>query len=101
MTISGTVTVNIVRDKKIPMSPLERVVGFRFSEDIYNQLPLIDQLILDLMIEGWQQNDIADLFCVHKSWITVRLHRMRPFLAQTELLRHLQIRADIKNGEQF
>lgn len=81
------------------MSPLEQIVGFRFSEDIYDHLHLTDQLILDLMIEGWQQNDIADLFCVHKSWITKRLQRIRPYLANTELKRLLELRAEMKDGE--
>lgn len=99
MTISGTLTVEIVRDKSIPMTPMQKLIGFRFSEDIYDHLQLIDQLIIDLMMEGWQQNDIADLFCVHKSWITIRLHRIRHYLANTELKRTLQLRSELKNGE--
>lgn len=99
MTISGTLTVDIIRDKRIPMSPLERIMGFRFSEDLYDQLDITDQIILDMMIEGWQQKDIADLLCVHKSWITIRLHRMRAELANSELHRHLLLRAEMKDGE--
>jgi len=99
MTISGVLNVNIVRGKRIPMSPLEKIVGFRFGEDIYDHLELTDQVILDLIIEGWQQNDIAELFCVHKSWITKRLQRIRPYLASTELDRILRLRAEMKDGE--
>lgn len=99
MTISGTLTVNIVRGKFIPMTPMERLIGFRFSEDIYDHLQLTDQLIIDLMLEGWQQNDIAELFCVNKSWITKRLQRIRVYLASTELYRILELRAEMKNGE--
>ena len=80
------------------MSPLERIIGFQFSEDIYDHLDITDQVLLDLLIEGWQQNDIADLFCVHKSWITKRLQRIRPYLADTELRRILQLRSEMKDG---
>jgi hypothetical protein len=101
MTISGTLTVEIIRDKQIPMSPLERTVGFRFSEDIYDHLELVDQILLDLMIEGWEQQDIARLFCVHKSWISIRLRRIRAYLATTELYRIVALRNELKNGEQY
>lgn len=99
MTISGTITVNIVRDKFIPMTPLERLIGFQFAEDIYDHLDLPDQIMLDLILEGWQQNDIAELFNVNKSWITKRLQRIRPYIAGTELTRILQLRAEMKDGE--
>lgn len=81
------------------MSPLERLIGFQFSEDIYDQLDLTEQIILDLLIEGWQQNEIADLLCVHKSWINRKLHGIRAYLGDTELKRHLQLRMEMKNGE--
>lgn len=99
MTTSGTLTVDIVRGKQIPMTPLERLIGFRFSEDIYDHLDITDQVMLDLMLEGWQQNDIAELFCVNKSWITKRLQRIRPYLASTELKRILQLRQDMREGQ--
>lgn len=81
------------------MSPLERMVGFRFSEDIYDHLQLTDQIIIDLLLEGWMQYEIADLFCVNKSWISRRLHAIRAYLADTEMRRHLELRAEMKNGE--
>lgn len=91
--------MTVVRGKYLPMSPLEKIIGFQFSEDIYDHLDLTDQITLDLLIEGWQQNDIADLFNVHKSWITKRLQRIRPYLANTELRRILELRAEMKDGE--
>lgn len=81
------------------MTPLERVIGFRFSEDIYDHLDITDQVMLDLMVEGWEQKDIAELYCVHKSWITKRLQRIRPYLADTELKRILLLRQEMKDGE--
>lgn len=79
------------------LTPLQRILGISEAEEYYDMLDLPDQLIIDLMAEGWQQQDIAMVFNVNPSWVSVRLRQVRVVLANTKLKDKIQIRMDTKD----
>lgn len=98
MTLSGTVSVESdLAFKAVPMTAMQRVMGFRASEEIYDRLTLKDQLIVDLLAMGWQQYEIAELFEVNRSWVSIRLRQIRAIMATTQLKKNLEIRQEIKS----
>lgn len=100
MTVSGTVDVAYnprAFSLKPRLTPLQRILGFQEAEEYYEMLDLPDQIIIDLLAEGWQQQDIALFFNVNPSWVSVRLRQVRLVLANTKLQDKIQIRLDTKD----
>lgn len=79
-------------------TPLEHILGVTCAEKTYDQLTLREQLILDLLIVGWNQSDIAFLFQVRAPSIAFSLKRMRFKLANSMLKTILESRQDKRNG---
>lgn len=84
---------------KLPPSPLERILGFKCSEEIYDTLPFKEQLILDLLIMDWNQTEIAEVMEVSQTNISIALKRIRPFLANSMLHKMLEDRLERKRGQ--
>ena len=78
------------------LTSLQRILGLYEAEEYYDRLDLPDQIIIDLLAEGWQQQEIAEVFNVNPSWVSVRLRQVRVKLAQTKLYDKLQVRMDMK-----
>jgi hypothetical protein len=101
MTQSGVVNATPYNPKafslKPRLTPLQRIIGLYEAEEYYDLLDLPDQLIVDLLAEGWQKQEIAQVFNVNPSWISVRLRQVRLVLATTKLQSKIEIRQDTKD----
>ena len=86
-------------------TPLERVVGFETAEETYDLLGFREQLIVDLLIIGWNQAQIADLFGVKAPSISSSVRRIRVKLADSQLRMIMESRVhfrdDPKNRAQY
>jgi predicted XRE-type DNA-binding protein len=79
-------------------TPLEKVIGFKAAEETYDLLNLREQLILDLLIVGWNQPEIAEVFNVTQPSINSTVRRIRVKLANSKLKIILDARALFKEG---
>lgn len=75
----------------LPKTPLQRVVGFDVAEEIYDQLPLIPQLILDLKIEGWNDTDISRALGMPRVTLIDTFRRSRYALAKLKMVLEVRI----------
>jgi DNA-directed RNA polymerase specialized sigma24 family protein len=66
-------------------TPLQRVVGFEVSEEIYDQLPLFAQCILDLKIEGYSEPQIASALGIAQSNVHMIFKQARHQLLKSKL----------------
>lgn len=80
----------------IVRTPLQRIVGFEVAEELYDQLELLEQIILDLKIEGWVETDIAQALNISQPWVNILMHRARFKLADSKLREILELRAHYK-----
>jgi len=97
ITISGTMYKMFIpredlEDATEPMMPLEQAVGFKVAEETYDLLPLKHQLVLDLIIAGWNQSQIARCLGVSQSTISLTHKRIRYTLANSKLRLMLESR---------
>lgn len=69
----------------LPMTPLQKVVGFEVAEEVYDGLPLTAQLILDMKIEGWNDSDIARTLDMPRVTMIDTFRRARYYLANSKL----------------
>ena len=74
------------------VTPLQRVLGFNVSEKVYDRLEFNEQLIVDLLIQGYANHEIATVFGVASSRIKEIVHRIRFKLADSELTFHLEMK---------
>lgn len=79
-------------------TPLEKAVGFKAAEEAYGYLLWREQIILDLMIVGWTQAQIASVFEVTQPSITSAVRRIRFKLANTQLYQLLEVRQEIREN---
>ena len=80
-------------------TPLEKIIGIKCAEETYDQLNIREQVILDLLIVGWTQGDIAAFFEVKPPNISSSLRRIRYRLANGKLHQTLQLRQIMRDGE--
>lgn len=80
------------------VTPLQRVVGFHVSEKTYDLLELNEQVLIDLLIEGYKNIDIACVLGVDVNAITRMMQRIRLKLADSELRFHLEMKAYYKES---
>lgn len=90
-------TVN-TKDVFGQQSPLEKVVGFDIAESTYDLLTFREQLVIDLLICGFSQSDIAKIFEVSQPSISSSVRRIRMKLADGKLHLILEARMDFKYG---
>ena len=79
-------------------TPLEKILGLPVAEETYDLLSLREQIILDLLIVGWHQADIAVLFNVRSPSIASSVRRMRFKLADSKLKMILDSRVMRRDG---
>lgn len=77
---------------KLPMTPLQRVVGFDVAEETYDLLPLTAQIILDLKIEGYNDSDIARVLGIPRVTAIDMFRRARSLLAESKMKMVLESR---------
>ena len=75
-------------------TPLEHIVGFKVAEEAYDLLSFREQLIIDLLIAGWNQNHIAALFEIKQPSVSSALRRIRYKLGNSRLKMILEARRD-------
>ncbi len=80
-------------------TPLEKIVGIPWAEETYSLLTIREQLILDLLICGWTQAEIAMLFEVRAPSIASSVRRMRFKLADSKLQLVLETRKAFKENK--
>lgn len=73
-------------------TPLEAVLGFAAAEETYDLLDFREQLIIDLRIAGWSQNDIGIALGLSQGWVSIIFQRIRVKLAESTLRQTLEIR---------
>lgn len=88
--------LNEMRDR-LPPTPLQRIVGFEVAEEIYDNLPLYAQYILDLKIAGYSETQIAATLGVAQSTVNETFKRARYYLLESKL--HLILEARIHYRE--
>lgn len=76
----------------IGVTPLQRVLGFEAAEELYDQLDLREQLIIDLKIAGWSQHEIGEALGLSQGWVSILFRRIRYSLANSKLLATIEIR---------
>lgn len=79
-------------------SPLERVAGFDVAEETYDALTFREQIVIDLLICGFTQSDIAKVFGVSQPSISSSVRRIRVKLATGKLKLVLDARMEFKQG---
>jgi hypothetical protein len=82
---------------QIMITPLQRAVGFHVSELTYDKLDWLEQIVLDLKIEGFTNVDIAGLIGKRPVDIKHIMEVIRTKLANSELRFHLEMRAFYKD----
>lgn len=76
----------------LPMTPLQRIVGFDVAEETYDGLPFLTQIILDLKIEGYNDSDIARVLGMPRVTVIDTFRRARSFLANSKMKLVLETR---------
>lgn len=71
--------------KRLEMTPLQRIVGVDIAEELYDQLPLLAQYIIDLKIEGYKEQDIAKALGIAQSTVNDQFKRARYTLVKSKL----------------
>jgi DNA-binding NarL/FixJ family response regulator len=82
--------------KPMPLTPIQRSIGFRVAEDVLEDLPLGDYIVLECLGLGWQQQEIAELLGVDPSSVSIRLKQLRVLLADSQLHKMLLVRQYVK-----
>lgn len=74
-----------MRQTKLPPTPLQKIVGFPVAEEIYDELPLSAQIVIDLRIEGYSMQQIADVLEMPRITIYDQFVRSRHHMAKLKL----------------
>lgn len=89
--------MNVTTDSKSSSdTPLQKVLGFEAAEETYDLLDLREQLIIDLKIAGWSQDEIGNALGLSQGWVSIIFRRIRFKLADSNLRKTLEIRAYYK-----
>lgn len=88
------------KDVFCKQSPLEKVAGFKIAEATYDLLTFREQLVIDLLICGFTQSDIAKIFEVSQPSISSTVRRIRIKLADGKLFMVLDSRLEYRYGTQ-
>jgi predicted DNA-binding protein YlxM (UPF0122 family) len=74
-----------MRKTNLPPTPLQKILGFDVAEEIYDQLPLICQIVLDLRIDGYTMQEIADMLGMPRITVYDQFVKSRYFLAKLKM----------------
>lgn len=90
----------IIRDDHFGLqSPLGAIVGFDVAEETYDLLTFREQLVIDLLVCGFSQSDIAKVFSVSQPSVSSSVRRIRVKLADSKLKMVLDLRQDFREGK--
>lgn len=78
----------------IAITPLESLVGIKDAHLVYNELEMIEQIVLDLLLAGWSQTQIADTLMVSQPWVSVNMRRIRYKIANSRMRNLVEIRSE-------
>jgi len=73
-------------------TPLQKVLGFDAAEETYDQLDFREQIIIDLRIAGWSQEEIGCALGLSQGWISIIFRQIRFKLAEGNLHKTLELR---------
>lgn len=90
----------LLTDSFRDQSPLAAIVGFDVAEETYDLLTLREQIVIDLLICGFTQNDIGKVFGVSQPSVSSSIRRIRVKLADSKLKMVLDLRVDFREGKQ-
>ena len=79
------------KEVKLANTPLQRILGFEVAEEIYDLLPLHAQVILDLKIEGYHEQDIGEAMGISQQYVSKIFRQSRAALLKSKL--HLILEA--------
>lgn len=68
-------------------TPLQELFGFQVAEQIYDSLDFRDQIIVDLKLAGWSQEDIGELLGLTQGWVSIIFKGIRYKVANVTMLR--------------
>jgi DNA-directed RNA polymerase specialized sigma24 family protein len=83
---------------KLESTPLQKVLGFDVAEEIYDLLPLRAQIIIDCKIEGYTEQEIAEVLGVAQSTVSDTLKKARHTLVRSKLRLILESRQHYKES---
>lgn len=78
--------------KRLSITPLQRVLGFDVAEEIYDELPFMAQIIIDLKIEGYTDSDIARCLNMPRTTVVDTFRRARNSVAMQKMKLVLETR---------
>lgn len=88
---------NRFKEQFLEVRPLESIVGFKAAEEAYNLLDEQDQIIIDLLCNGWTYVEIGSIFGAGQSWVSTKVGRMRFKLADSTLRLTLEVRREFRD----
>lgn len=81
---------------KLEATPLQKILGFEVAEEIYDLLPINAQLIIDLKIEGWTEQEIAVALSIAQSTVNDTFKKARHTLLKSRMHMILEMRQHYK-----
>lgn len=85
--------------RQINKTPLERILGSDVAEEAYDRLTMTEQIIVDLVVEGWHQKDIADVLSISQPTVSVSIRRISYKLADSKLKKMLEVRQQYRDNQ--
>lgn len=80
------------KELRLESTPLQKILGFEIAEEIYDMLPITAQLIIDLKIEGWTEQEIAKALDIAQSTVNDTFKKSRYILLKSKLHTILEVR---------
>lgn len=77
-------------------TPLQRILGINAAEQDYDRLDFREQLIIDLMIYGYSQEEIGNVLGLSQGWVSIIFKRIRFKMADSHLRQTLEIRQHMR-----
>lgn len=77
-------------------TPLQRILGMTAAEQDYDKLDFREQLIIDLMICGYTQEEIGNVLNLSQGWVSIIFRRIRFKMADSQLRQTLEIRQHMR-----
>lgn len=74
-----------MKTDRLKLTPLQRIVGIDVAEEIYDNLPIYAQYILDLKIEGYTEHDIAAALGISQSRVSAIFSQAKYYLVDSKL----------------
>lgn len=96
----GKIETANLGDSFAVQTPLGSIVGFDVAEETYDLLNIREQIVIDLLVCGFTQSDIAAVFGVSQPSVSSSIRRIRVKLAESKLKTVLDLRVEFREGIQ-